>query len=212
MTRNIINFDIYPSLICNKGCKYCYMNETKCDGLLDLNLLDEKIHQVRDAYEDDILKVFLLGGEPLLLPVDYINRLLQICRKYTDIIVIATNLSYYQKFSNIDHACDLILTSSMDNIIHMFDEGKEKFNNWVQVVKTNHLQPNHPIHFGMGNSYMKELFYTTAAIDAYGKNITHIDVEMFHGKFRRENIEYLDRYKASLIETIPKLNYLITTY
>ena len=212
MKRNIINFDIYPSLVCNKGCKYCYMNETHCSGILDLSIVDEALAMVKEAYPTSIIKPFLLGGEPLLLPTKYINELLRICRKYTDVIAIATNLSYYKKFSEIDKACDLIMTSSMDNIIHICEDGKEKFADWVRIVEENNLHPNHPIHFGMGTSYIKELFYTSEVIDAYPDNITHIDVEMFHGKFKREDLDYLNRYKESLIETIPKLNGLIYRY
>ncbi len=212
MTRDLINFDIYPSLVCNKGCQYCYMNETKCPGLLDLSVVDESLHQVSETYKDSILKVFLLGGEPLMLPVSYLNKLLYICRKYTDVIAIATNLSYYKKFSDIDDASELIMTSSMDNIIHICESGKDKFDDWVRIVEENNLHPNHPIHFGMGTSYIKELFYTTRVIDAYAANITHIDVEMFHGKFRREDLDYLNKYKQSLIDTIPKINQLISIY
>ena len=212
MTRDLINFDIYPSLVCNKGCQYCYMNETKCSGLLDLSVVDESLHQVSETYKNSILKVFLLGGEPLMLSVSYLNKLLYICRKYTNVIVIATNLSYYRKFSEIDNACDLITTSSMDNIIHIYDAGEEKFDDWVRIVKENNLHMNHPIHFGMGTSYIKELYYTSHVIDRYPEYITHIDIEMLHGKFRREDITYLNKYKESLIETIPKLNQLVSIY
>lgn len=69
--------NILPSYACNLACPFCAIHQLDKGDLLDLDWLEKQIKEI-PAEQIDIL-----GGEPSLLPEEYLDRLISICRNKT---------------------------------------------------------------------------------------------------------------------------------
>lgn len=69
--------DIFPSFKCNFNCPFCPVVNKKDETLMDLDWLDKALSDIPGIKKFDII-----GGEPSLLPVDYLAKLIDICTKY----------------------------------------------------------------------------------------------------------------------------------
>jgi sulfatase maturation enzyme AslB (radical SAM superfamily) len=82
---------INPTYFCNFNCDFCYLSEAQLKDrkralLVDISLRLSEVDQ-------KITHIDLYGGELGLLPDDYIDDLIDICKEWTDSICIITNLS-----------------------------------------------------------------------------------------------------------------------
>jgi sulfatase maturation enzyme AslB (radical SAM superfamily) len=82
---------INPTYFCNFNCDFCYLSEAQLKDrkralLVDISLRLSEVDQ-------KITHIDLYGGELGLLPDDYIDDLIEICKEWTDSICIITNLS-----------------------------------------------------------------------------------------------------------------------
>ena len=72
------NLDIIPTYACNLKCPFCFNKDNwDTEGLLDLNILKREL-----ANNPEIRELAIIGGEPSLLPDDYLKELIDICIKY----------------------------------------------------------------------------------------------------------------------------------
>lgn len=70
--------DIIPTYKCNLRCPFCFNKDNwETQGLLDLNVLRKELKA-----NPDIRELAIIGGEPSLLPEEYMAELLKICREY----------------------------------------------------------------------------------------------------------------------------------
>lgn len=89
-----INLSVNPSYYCNFRCEFCYLTPTQLGDRmrLPLSVLFERIDEVREHRE--IGMVDLYGGEPLLLPAEYIDELKAgLHARGIDDLNVITNLS-----------------------------------------------------------------------------------------------------------------------
>jgi sulfatase maturation enzyme AslB (radical SAM superfamily) len=82
---------INPTYFCNFNCDFCYLSEAQLKDrkralLVDISLRLSEVNQ-------EITHIDLYGGELGLLPDDYIDDLIEICKEHTNSICIITNLS-----------------------------------------------------------------------------------------------------------------------
>lgn len=69
--------DIIPSYKCNLRCPFCFNKDNwKTNGILDLQILEKELA------DNTIKELAIIGGEPSLLPEDYLIRLINICKTY----------------------------------------------------------------------------------------------------------------------------------
>lgn len=109
---------INPSYYCNFRCDFCYLTNDQLSDKrrLDLDTLKSKIEEVKKFYS--VQMVDLYGGEPFMLPRDYIMGLKEVLTDCDiDDVNVVTNLSVDSPFI---HDEDFYLTVSYD-----FD-GREK--------------------------------------------------------------------------------------
>lgn len=70
--------DIIPTYKCNLRCPFCFNKDNwKTHGLLDLDVLKKELEE-----NPEIRELAIIGGEPSLLPKDYLLELIKICREY----------------------------------------------------------------------------------------------------------------------------------
>lgn len=89
-----MNISINPTYYCNFRCNFCYLtkNQLSDKSLLDLNRLEDMLVEVMSF--EKINHVDLYGGEIGLLPIEYVEKLIKIFKKFniTD-VNLNTNLS-----------------------------------------------------------------------------------------------------------------------
>ena len=70
--------DIIPTYRCNLSCQFCFNKDNlHMPGLLNLKNLEKTLQE-----NDNIHELAIIGGEPSLLPTDYLLELIHICRDY----------------------------------------------------------------------------------------------------------------------------------
>lgn len=97
-----------PSFHCNFRCPWCYLSpaQLRDKTLVDLSVLDKKLKEV-----EPITHVDIYGGEAATLPVDYVNDLLSLLKKYTNDINVISNFSLVPEWFHRD---DITLSASYD--------------------------------------------------------------------------------------------------
>jgi sulfatase maturation enzyme AslB (radical SAM superfamily) len=82
---------INPTYFCNFNCDFCYLSEAQLKDRKRALLVDISLRL--SEVDREITHIDLYGGELGLLPDDYIDDLIEICKEWTDSICIITNLS-----------------------------------------------------------------------------------------------------------------------
>lgn len=82
---------INPTYFCNFNCDFCYLSEAQLKDRKQASLFDISLRL--SEVKREITHIDLYGGELGLLPDDYIDDLIEICKEHTDSICIITNLS-----------------------------------------------------------------------------------------------------------------------
>lgn len=87
------NLSIQPSFCCNWHCKFCYLGGLKSDNtLLSIDVLKKRLSEIKQHYQ--IINVQILGGEPSILAVDYLEKLQLLIQNYS--------VTYVTNFSNMN--------------------------------------------------------------------------------------------------------------
>ena len=66
--------NIFPSFACNFQCKFCHISKMDKGELLDLDWLESNLKDMPVPK-----KIGILGGEPSILPDEYLSRLISLC-------------------------------------------------------------------------------------------------------------------------------------
>ena len=122
-----IYIDIMLSFHCKKECPYCYLghlrnNEQKVSPReIDARLAELWEH----GYHAGNIEIY--GGDMALLPKEYIDEVIQICRKYTDFV---TAIGNPWKIYDPQH---------YKNVVSINKERKDYFNNITELCENSHL-------------------------------------------------------------------------
>jgi uncharacterized protein len=78
--RNKLSIIAKPTHDCNLACSYCYMDPNAEKGTMDGNTLENMVRKSMEIHK----KVSFVwhGGEPLLMPLDFYRRAVEIQREY----------------------------------------------------------------------------------------------------------------------------------
>lgn len=92
MTCKDISISLNPSYFCSERCSFCYLTPTQLSdrNTLDINRLRYLLNDISTHYR--IVHIDLYGGEPLLLPSEYILELKSLLSIYVDRVYVNTNL------------------------------------------------------------------------------------------------------------------------
>lgn len=82
---------INPTYYCNFNCDFCYLSEAQLKDRKRALLTDISLRL--SEIDREITHIDLYGGELGLLPDDYLEDLIEICKEWTDSVCIITNLS-----------------------------------------------------------------------------------------------------------------------
>jgi len=87
--ENLHVISLFPSYSCNLKCPYCYIPSFGDEHVLELEIIDKVLSEARKAL--DLESLDIVGGEPLLLPIQYLSRILRYAEKFR--VGISTNLT-----------------------------------------------------------------------------------------------------------------------
>ena len=84
---------IQPTFLCNYNCEFCYLGNLRKDKtILNLDVLKNRLEEITKEY--NIKNIILYGGEVSLLDKEYIDKIMIMCKEYTNINPsIVSNLS-----------------------------------------------------------------------------------------------------------------------
>lgn len=100
---------IFPSYLCNNNCNFCYLYNCHDNTLLDLDLLEKRLEEIKQYFE--IHKFNLYGGEITLLDKAYLIRLNDIIEKNKAPNYLTSNLYDIDKLMIFKNA---ILSTSLN--------------------------------------------------------------------------------------------------
>lgn len=70
--------NLIPSYNCNFNCPFCVVHAKNDPRLLDLNWFEKELEHI-----GKVDRLNIIGGEPTLLPPDYLKRLIDICEQHS---------------------------------------------------------------------------------------------------------------------------------
>lgn len=80
---------------CNQKCIFCYNPERARLG--DLPAIDQIVHSVA---ESQIPHVYLIGGEPSLLPAEKLNEYIEVLSEHSSVTIVTNGLRQLRSISN----------------------------------------------------------------------------------------------------------------
>ena len=88
---NIDHVDIVTSHMCNNHCKFCVDKFIHTSNeIIKLSDIEKFLKKIR-SLTDEKLEVLLLGGEPTVLPFDYLVDIANLIHKYGFLAIMSTN-------------------------------------------------------------------------------------------------------------------------
>ena len=80
MIKRLLCFEVHITEHCNLNCKGCYhFSPLAKEEYLDINEFERDLRRIYELCGDNVERITLLGGEPLLHPD--INRFIEVTRK-----------------------------------------------------------------------------------------------------------------------------------
>lgn len=80
MIKRLLGFEVHITEHCNLNCRGCYhFSPLAKEEYLDINEFERDLRRIYELCEDNVERITLLGGEPLLHPD--INRFIEVTRK-----------------------------------------------------------------------------------------------------------------------------------
>ena len=87
-----IEVNVMPNYFCNYFCEYCYLGSLRENRkIIDTELLIKNLEDISSRYNIDRIGVY--GGEISLLPKNKLEELVHVCKKFSDNIVLISNMS-----------------------------------------------------------------------------------------------------------------------
>ncbi len=115
---------------CNARCIFCYNPERAKLG--DLSVIDRIIHSVAKS---QIPHVYLIGGEPSLLPVNKLNEYIELLSEYSSVTIVTNGLRRLKGISS-KLACFGIPIHGANAKTHEFlNQSKGSFNKTLDTIK-----------------------------------------------------------------------------
>lgn len=121
MSKPSLTVSINPTYYCNFNCDFCYLTPEQLSdkNKVSLDKLNELLSVVDNKY--NIQHIDLYGGELTVLPKDYQQGLLDLCRKYVNgTINLVTNLSHFN--SPLIAATDVTVAVSYDQLARQYHD------------------------------------------------------------------------------------------
>ncbi len=150
---------------CNLSCRYCYYL-SKGKGKMDEQLLEAFIQQYIEAQTQPEILFTWHGGEPLLLPISYYQRALEIQQKYAHGRVIDNCLQtngtlLTDEWCQFFKANHFLIGISIDGPEHFHNTYRQDYQStlrgirllqqydiaWNAMATINHQNADHPIEF-----------------------------------------------------------------
>lgn len=101
-----IEVNVMPNYFCNYSCEYCYLGDLRKDRkIIDSELLRKNLEDISSRYDIDRIGVY--GGEISLLPKDKLEKLVNVCKKFSDNIVLISNMSNDIEMNGVRFATSL---------------------------------------------------------------------------------------------------------
>src|SRR3990167_3355634 len=115
---------------CNEKCIFCYNPERAKLG--DLSTIDRL---VRSVAESQIPHVYLIGGEPSLLPVEKLNEYIELLSKHSSVTIVTNGLRRLKDISS-KLACFGVPIHGANAETHEFlNQSKESFQKTLATIK-----------------------------------------------------------------------------
>lgn len=132
-----IKHDIVPHLChiemtyaCNEKCIFCYNPERAKLG--DLFAIDQIIHSVAKS---QIPHVYLIGGEPSLLPVEKLNEYIDLLSEHSSVTIVTNGLLHLKGISS-KLACFGVPIHGANAETHEFlNQSKGSFKKTIETVR-----------------------------------------------------------------------------
>jgi radical SAM protein with 4Fe4S-binding SPASM domain len=132
-----VNHDSIPHLChieltyaCNERCVFCYNPEHAKLG--DLSVIDLI---VRSVAESQVPHVYLIGGEPSLLPVEKLNEYIEILSEHSSVTIVTNGLRRLKGISN-KLACFGVPIHGAEAETHEFlNQSKGSFKKTLETIK-----------------------------------------------------------------------------
>lgn len=151
MTKQKATIVVEVNKSCNIKCNFCYLEQDNTYlSYSDLiNNITRGLQKADELY--DIQEIRISGGEPSLMLVDTYNTVLRICKRYTNNIIVETNLVGIQDFI-IDSPVKIVVgfdnNARPQNTQQYINMAKMPREFDMQIVSTPYLQaftPNYLI-------------------------------------------------------------------
>jgi sulfatase maturation enzyme AslB (radical SAM superfamily) len=193
----MFSLTIIPTFYCQYKCNFCFHKDRNIDKE-PYYLPDDYIKSFLEKHGNKFDKIIISGGEPMLYPKVYFDRIVDYAKKVTDNVVINT---FPTKLDNYRDDVNYLISYDFVSRPHAFDAWNNmlKFPKKFDVVMT--LTPQlfslHP------NNIFKKLTLL--------KNINSVELKPF---IKLSNLswkasqDYCDKYMKAFISSKLNLNYM----
>jgi pyrroloquinoline quinone biosynthesis protein E len=115
---------------CNERCIFCYNPERAKLG--DLSVIDQLIHSISKSH---IPHVYLIGGEPSLLPVEKLNEYIEMLSEHSSVTIVTNGLKRLKGISS-KLACFGVPIHGANAATHEFlNQSPGSFHKTLETVK-----------------------------------------------------------------------------
>lgn len=202
---------------CNKLCSYCSFTKFLYDDRLVNDYFDYLEKEVKDLYQnEEINTIYIGGGTPSSLSLDYLNRLFDIC-------------DLFNKSNDLEFTIEVNPDTSFDKIKLMHDRGcnrlsigietindkyykdinrfnnKDNINNLITFAKKYFNNINVDLIYGFNNENMNDLNNDLDYI--LGLNTDHISIYAL--QVEEHTKLYLNNYNGISDDLLNKMYYYI---
>lgn len=139
---------------CNMACQYCYYKQ-KGNGMLSEQLLEEFTRQYLQAQTVQQVLFIWHGGEPLLMPIGYYRKALEMQRRYAnglhiDNCIQTNGMLLSDEWCEFLHDNHFLVGISIDGPQHMHDAYRHNgagHASWTDVMRAIHLLQRHQVEW-----------------------------------------------------------------
>lgn len=100
-----ISLSVMPTFWCTYNCSYCYLgNDRKDKTMLSIDILKQRFYELKqESFEIESIDIY--GGNLCLLPISYIQQVIELCKSYSENVRVVTNIE--STFSVLDLAINM---------------------------------------------------------------------------------------------------------
>lgn len=196
---------------CNIQCNFCFLEQDRTYLSYNdlINNITRGLQEAHNLY--DIEEIRISGGEPSLLLEDTYNTILRICKRYTNNIIVETNLVAIRDFI-IDSPVKIVVGfdngARPQNIQQYVNMSKMTREFDMQILSTPYLQtysPNYLIKkFARELPYLKNVYIKryepyihrvfNVPDEKHEQMVKNFMISPLEKRFTLQNVEELDRF------------------